>query len=113
MVYVTLYTVPLYKTFAYNNVVSDKVLTNGMAMNWAKKTDQLALYWFPAFEEVVVANWTIVNVNAKGDAWTNDHVPTTYDNFNRIATVVKEIAFSLTSSSCAVASSLGMNFVRR
>lgn len=100
-------TVPLYKTRAYNHVVTDEVLTNGVAINWAKTTDQIAFYWFPTFNELVVSNWTIVDVNTPGNAWTNDHVPSTYENFALIAAVAKEAAFSLTSSSCELANSLG------
>lgn len=105
---VTLATVPLYKVRAYNYVQPDKILTNGVAINWARTTDQIALYWFPAFEEVVISNWTIVDVNTPGNAYTNDHVPSTYENFALIATVAKEAAFSLTTSNCALANSLGI-----
>lgn len=104
---IELFTVPLYKTLAHNYVVSDDILTNGVAINYARTTDQISLYWFPAFKEVVVANWTIVDVDTPGNAWTNDHVPPTYDNFNFIATLSKEIAFGLTSTTCAFANSLG------
>lgn len=102
-----MYTVPLYKTLAHNYLVPDDILRNGVAINWAKTTDQIAFYWFPAFHEVVVSNWTIVDVETPGNAWTNDHVPSTYTNFNTIATIGKEIIFGLTSSTCAVANSLG------
>lgn len=109
VVYITLYTVPLYKTRAHNYVVPDDVLTNGVAINWARTTDQISLYWFPTFKEVVVANWTIVDVNTPGNAWTNDHVPPTYDNFNILTNLLKEIIFGLTSDPCALANSLGMD----
>lgn len=109
---VTVYTVPLYKTRAHNYVVPDESLTNGVGINWAKTTDQIAFYWFPAFHEMVVANWTIVDVNTPGNAWTNDHVPSSYASFNALATFAKEIIFGLTSSTCAVANSLGM-FVKK
>lgn len=108
MVDVTLYTVPLYKTLAYNHVVPDEILTNGVGSNWAKSTDQIAFYWFPAFHEVVVSNWTIVDVNTPGNAWTNDHVPSSYASFNALSTFGEKIIFGLTSSTCAVANSLGM-----
>lgn len=104
---VTLYTVPLYKTLAHNYPVSDDVLTNGVAINWAQTTDQLSFYWFPAFKEVVVANWTIVDANMPGNAWTNDHVPSSYESLNVLATLAKEIIFGLTSNTCALANSLG------
>lgn len=109
VVNVTLATVPLYKTRAHNYIVSDKILTNGVAINWAKSVDQIAFYWFPAFEEVVVSNWTIVDVNTPGEAWTNDHVPSMYSNFAFIAAVAKEAAFSLTASTCALANSVGIS----
>ncbi len=105
---VTLHTVPLYKTLAHNYVVSDEALTNGVGINWAKTTDQIAFYWFPAFHEMVVANWSIVDVNTPGNAKTNDHVPSSYAGFNALATVAKEIIFGLTSSTCAVANTLGV-----
>ncbi|KAJ6647385.1 L-gulonolactone oxidase 5 [Pseudolycoriella hygida] len=107
VVKVTLTTVPLYKTRAYNYAVPDDMLTNGVGINWAKTTDQIAFYWFPAFKEVIVANWTIVDVKTPGNAWTNDHVPPIYENFALIASVAKETAFTLTSSTCALLNSLG------
>lgn len=105
---ITLYTVPLYKTVAHNYAVPDDVLTNGVAKYWAQTTDQISFYWFPAFQEVVVANWTIVDVETPGDAYTNDHVPPTYDNFNVLTHYLKEIVFDLTASTCALANTLGM-----
>lgn len=105
---VTLYTVPLYKTRAHNYVAPDEILTNGVGIHYAKTTDQLAFYWFPSFHEVVVSNWTIVDLNTPGLARTNDHVPSSYANFNAIATLGKEIIFGLTASTCAVANSLGI-----
>lgn len=111
VVKVTLATVPLYKTLAHNYVQSDVALTNGDAMNWAKTTDQIALYWFPALNEIVVANWTIVDVQTVGNAFTNDHVPSTYENFAAIASVTKEFVFGLTTSTCALANSLGISIV--
>lgn len=104
---VTLNTVPLYKTLANNYRVSDDILTNGKAIEWARTADQICFYWFPTFKEVVVANWTIVPVETPGNAWTNDHVPSTYENFAFIASVASEAAFSLTTSTCALANSIG------
>lgn len=104
---VTLYTVPLYKTSAYNYVVSDDALTNGSALNWARTTDQISLYWFPAFNELVVSNWTIVDVNMTGNAFTYDHTTSTYANLNAITAIVREIAGGLMTTACALASSTG------
>lgn len=104
----TVNTVELYKTLAHNYVVSDDILTNGDAVSMAKNTDQISLYWFPEFKEVVVANWTIVDKTTPGTDYTNDHVPSTYSNFARVSSVAKEIAFTLTESKCATASTLGM-----
>ncbi|KAG4068841.1 hypothetical protein HA402_004989 [Bradysia odoriphaga] len=104
---VTLNTVELYKTLAYNYVVSDDILTNGNAVHMAKNTDQISLYWFPEFKEVVVANWTIVDKTTPGTDYTNDHVPSTYNNFALVTSVAKEIAFTLTESKCSTASTLG------
>lgn len=85
----------------------DEILTNGNAVNMAKITDQISLYWFPEFKEVVVANWTIVDQKCPGTAYTNDHTPSVYNNFALITSLVKEIAFSLTESTCAAANVLG------
>lgn len=105
---VTLNTAELYKVLAHNRVVSDDILTSGEVIQMAQNTDQLSLYWFPTFNEVVIANWTIVDANTPGTDTTNDHVPSTYDNFSLIATLIKEIAFSLTESTCAAANTVGM-----
>lgn len=107
MVEVTLNTVELYKTLAYNYIERDDILTNGRAVNIAKSTDQVSLYWFPAFKEVVVANWTIVNVNTPGTDYTNDHTQSLYNNFAIVGSLIKEIAFGLTESTCAAANTLG------
>lgn len=104
---VTLYTVPLYKTRAYNYVVSDEALTNGSALEWARTTDQISLYWFPAFNELVVSNWTIVDVNTSGNAFTYDHTTPTYDSLMLIAAKARETAFDLTATACSLASTTG------
>lgn len=106
---VTLYTVPLYKVLAHNYVVPDDVLTNGVALNWAKTTDQINFFWFPAFKEVVVANLTFVPVEENGNAFSNAIAPTTYGLFNFVVNKAKEIAYDLSSSECAAASALGIN----
>lgn len=87
--------------------MSDEILTNGTAVNMAKNTDQICFYWFPGFKEVVVANWTIVDKRTPGTDYTNDHTPSMYSNFALISSLVKEIAFGLTESSCATANVLG------
>ncbi|XP_037034051.1 L-gulonolactone oxidase-like [Bradysia coprophila] len=107
VVEVTMNTVKLYKTLAHNYVVSDEILTNGNAVDIAKNTDQVALYWFPAFNEVVVSNWTIVDKATPGTDYTNDHTPSVYSNFALISALAKEIAFGLTESSCPAATTLG------
>ncbi|XP_037041555.1 L-gulono-1,4-lactone dehydrogenase-like isoform X3 [Bradysia coprophila] len=104
---VTLYTVPLYKVHAHNYVTSDVVLTNGMAVKWAQSTDQITIYWFPEFNDVVVANLTFIPVESRGNARSNAIVPSTYDNFNLIGTRLGETAADLTSNECAAASTLG------
>lgn len=106
---VTVYTVPLYKTRATNYKVSDEILTNGKAIKMAQNADQMALYWFPAFNEVVVADWSIVDVSTPGNAYTYDHVPSIYEGVAFAVAVAKEAAFSLTTSTCALASSVGNN----
>lgn len=104
---VTFNTVELYKTLAHNYVVSDEILTNGSAVDMAKNTDQISLYWFPEFKEVVVANWTIVDKETPGTDYTSDHVPSIYRNFARVSSLAKEISFTLTDSKCATANTLG------
>lgn len=105
---VTLFTVPLYKVLAHNYIVDDEVLTNGVASNWAKNSDQLNFYWFPAFNEVVVANLTFVPVDTPGEALSNAIAPPSYGYFNLILNKAKEIAYDLTSNECAAASALGI-----
>ena len=89
---VTLKTVPLYKVRAYNYIVSDRILTNGSIEEMARNTDQLSIYWFPSFHNAVVSNWTIVDVGTPGDAWTNDHVPSTSRSFQFYSTRALEVA---------------------
>lgn len=103
---VTLYTVPLYKILAHNYVVPDDILTNGVAVNWAKTSDQIMFYWFPSIREVVVANLSFVPVSTPGNAYTSI-VPPTYGYFNFVFNKAKEIAYGLTSSECTAASKLG------
>lgn len=104
---VTVYTVPLYKTMANNYRVSDDMLTNGDAVKMAQSADQMALYWFPEFREVVVANWTIVDAETPGEAFTYDHVPSIYRETAYVVATAGEAAQSLTSSACTLASSIG------
>jgi len=79
---VTLRTEPLYKVVAQNYVVSDQILLNGSFIDMVNNTDQISLYWFPSFNQVIVANWTIVDASVPGEAWTNDHVPSTWITLN-------------------------------
>lgn len=105
---VTLNTVELFKTRAFNRAVHDDILTNGEVVKMAQKCDYMTLYWFPAFHEVVVSEWTLESKETPGTSYTNDHVPSLYSNFALIASLAKEVAFSLTESKCAVANTLGM-----
>lgn len=104
---VTFYTVPLYKTLAHNRIVSEDILLNGEAIKMARNADQMALYWFPEFKEVIIANWTIVDESTEGNAFTYDHVPSIYRETALVAATAFESAFSLTSSTCTLASSIG------
>lgn len=104
---ITLYTVPLYKVLAHNYVVSDDILTNGTALDWARTSDQITFYWFPAFKEVVVANLTFVSADTPGEARSNAISPASYGYFNSIGTRAKETAYDLSTSECAAASGLG------
>lgn len=104
---VTVYTVPLYKTLATNAITSEDILTNGKAIEMVRNADQISLYWFPELEEVVVADWTIVGADTSGNAFTYDHVPSITSGFAFAVAVTKEAAFSLTTSTCALASSVG------
>lgn len=107
VVSVTFYTVPLYKTLATNHITSEEILLNGEAIKMVRSTDQISLYWFPEFKEVVVANWTIVPASTKGDAFTYDHVPSIYRETAAALVTALEAAFSLTASACALASTIG------
>ncbi len=104
----TLYTSPLYKTLANNYVVSDEILTNGTAIEMARKADQMSLYWFPEFKEVVVADWQIVDENTLGNAYTYDHVPSTYRETATVVFIAKEAGFDLATSTCALANAVGI-----
>ncbi|XP_037049943.1 L-gulono-1,4-lactone dehydrogenase-like [Bradysia coprophila] len=107
VVEVTLNTVELYKTLAHNYVVPDDILTNGVAADMARNADQVSLYWFPEFNEVVVANWTVIDKETPGTDKTNYFAPSAYSNLALVASLAKEIAFSLMESNCAVANTLG------
>lgn len=107
---VTFYTVPLYKTQANNYFVSEEILLNGTAIKMANEADQMALYWFPEFGQVVVANWTIVDVNTKGEAYTNDHAPSIYREVSFVVATAAEAAHTLTTSTCTLASTIGTNY---
>lgn len=104
---VTLNTVKNYKTRAVTYVEPDDMLTNGVAVNLAKTADQVSLYWFPEFKEVVVANWTIVDESTPGTDKTNYFAPSIYNNFALAISLAKEIGYSLTDSKCAGANTLG------
>lgn len=97
----------MYKVNAHNYIECDDVLSNGEAINWARKTDELSLYWFPQSKEVVVSNRTIVCADTPGNARSNDFLSSTYANFARIFAKAKEIAFGLTSNTCAKANAVG------
>lgn len=111
VVRITLTTHPLYKTLAHNYIVSDSVLINGTAQQWALEADQMSLYWFPSMNQVVVANWTIVDPNTTGNAYTFDHVPSTYDNFNILGSQVFEESAVLTQNRCSAVRQLGFNTI--
>jgi len=87
---VTLRTEPMYKVRANNYVVSDETLLDGSFVDMVTSTDQISLYWFPSVHQVVVANWTIVGIETEGEAWTNDHVPSTYTTFNTLSVPLLE-----------------------
>jgi len=108
---VTLKTIPLYKMRAENYVLDDEILTNGTATYLARTVDQMTLYWFPVIEEVVVAQWTRVDVSTEGNAFTYDHVPATYEATAGAAAAFSDAAFNLTSSTCALANSVGYTIV--
>lgn len=108
MLEVTLNTVPLYKVLAYNYISPENVLTNGVASNWAKTSDQIMLYWFPMFKEVVVANLTFVPANTPGNA-ASSVVGSTSDAGSALITAIKETADNLATSECAASSALGTN----
>lgn len=112
IVNVTFATAPVYKTLAHNYVTSDTILTNGQAIQWFRSADQLAMYWFPTTSDVVVANWTIVDPSTPGDAFTYDHVPSTYDEMNYFMRQMFELGTTVTESHCSAARSLGYNMLQ-
>lgn len=101
---VTLHTVPLYKVKSELFVVSDDVLANGDAINWAQTTDQLTFYWFPSINEVIVSNFSFVPAETDGNA--KSFMSTSFES-NVLDTIYKESAFNLSSSDCTAASTLG------
>ena len=68
---------------------------DGTVARWARDSDQLCLYWFPSFDHVVVANFTIVPLTAPGNANSNAIVHSTFASFNVYTTVLMELAQSL------------------
>jgi hypothetical protein len=104
---VTFKTAPMYKTRAINYVVDDTALTDGRVEEWARKTDQISIYWFPFLRELIIANWTIVPKDAVGKAWTYDHVPSTYEDSSLLLSIAMEKIFQLTESPCRLVSSTG------
>jgi len=107
VVSVTLATQPLYKVTAFNSPFPDSVLTDGTAINWARQADQMALYWFPSTSTVIVANWTIVDVNKTGNAFTYDHVPSTSDVMKVTVYNSLETLQELSTSTCVLQSQTG------
>lgn len=103
---VTFKTVPIYKVRAHNYLASDEILTNGVAVEWAKKADQLMFYWFPPFNEVVVLNYTFISPSEPGKAY-NHLVPVSTYATNVFVTQYKELAYNLSDSDCPQASELG------
>lgn len=101
---VTLHTVPLYKVKSELYVVSDDALANGEAINWAKTSDQLTLYWFPSINEIVVSNFSFVTAETEGN--TKISMSSSFES-NVLNTIYKESAFNLSTSDCTTASKLG------
>ncbi|KAJ6649986.1 L-gulonolactone oxidase 5 [Pseudolycoriella hygida] len=95
---------------AHNYIAPDKVLTNGVALNWARASDQIMFCWFPSTKEVVVANSTFLPVETYGTAHSAI-VPRTYGYSNLILHKAKEIAYELATNECTLASSLGNKIV--
>lgn len=104
---VTLNTVPLYKVKAHNYIVSDEILTNGEAINWARSSDQIMFSWFPTFNEVVVLNYTFVPAKTPGNA-RSQLIPISSTETSVFSTLYKESAFNLSTSACTKASALGI-----
>ncbi|KAJ6645515.1 L-gulonolactone oxidase [Pseudolycoriella hygida] len=100
----TLETVPLYKVKSHVYVASDAVLQNGEAINWAKASDQLTLFWFPSINEVVVSNLSFVAPETVGNHKL--FMSTTFRS-NVLDTIYKESAYNLSSNDCTAASTLG------
>jgi hypothetical protein len=107
----TLDTHPLYKVRAQNYEVPDSILTDGSIPRLLQEVDQMALYWFPSVSTVVVANWTIVDVNTPGNAYTNDHVPSSTSLYNLLSVPTAEYAQSLTTSVCSSLAAVGYSIL--
>jgi len=97
----------LYKTTAFNRIVPDSVLTDGTLPGLLSQTDQTSFYWFPSLQQVVISNWTIVDVSTPGNAFTYDHVPSTSDTTNGLLQQGGEALQTLTSSKCKDLAAVG------
>ncbi|KAJ6635041.1 L-gulonolactone oxidase 2 [Pseudolycoriella hygida] len=106
----TMYTVPMYKIKSHNYIVSDEVLTNGKAIDWARDSDDISLVWFPKFNVAIVHNHTFVPTKTPGNALGNV-VPTSSLKESIFSTLYKELAFDLSTSECQEASTLGMKML--
>jgi len=111
IVSITLNTHPLYKTRAFNYVVPDKVLLDGSIPLWLRQVDQMSIYWFPSVEKVVVANWTIVDVETPGEAFTYDHVPSSSSLFNRLIAPTSDLVQGMAESTCTALASLAYSLL--
>jgi len=104
-------TEPLYKTRAYNYIAPDRVLRDGTLLKWLEEVDQMNIYWFPSLKEVVVGNWTIVDVSTPGEAFTYDHVPSGTLGSNIIAKYLSESFQRLAASTYAVVAGFGYSML--
>lgn len=103
---VTMNTVPLYKVKVDNYIVSDEILTNGTAINWARTFDQVNLAWYPNTEKILVFHQTFVPANTAGNAYAH-LIPSSTTEESVFSTLYKETAFNLSASNCQAASTLG------
>jgi len=76
----------------HNYVESDEIFTNGTALQMLAEGDSVFFYWYPRQEKVIVSYGTVEDVSVKGNCFSNDHVPSTSQQFQAYGTAALEAA---------------------